>query len=401
MHVEYRDIVSSDVVERYLTATPDLTADPDQEAALMFAAIRQEATRCGGRICRQRVFVPEGNLEAYLAAWEAITAGEQPDCPGNWLNAGPGAAGGVQAHVLAGALDWRPLRDDAGRRAGWVLRNGRVRWAVVDGLHLARTGDDERSTRAALATAERLIAQADMELSDIARTWFFLHDILGWYGRFNEGRNHVFRERGLLGSPGREGVHVPASTGIGAAPAYGSRLAMELIAVAGVEGAIVRRLEAGRQRCAYQYGSAFARASEAVTPAGRTVFVSGTAAIDREGRTCCVGDAKGQIRMTLQNVLAVLSDAGCRPTDAVQATAYCRTPAVADLFADAFKNTLPWPWVTVVCDICRNDLLFEAEVTAGLPADAGFEARRSAGACCGTPFRPPDLPCDHQTMETR
>jgi enamine deaminase RidA (YjgF/YER057c/UK114 family) len=99
------------------------------------------------------------------------------------------------------------------------------------------------------------------------------------------------------------------------------------------------------------------------------VFVSGTAAIDEAGRTCCPGDAPGQIRMTLENVLAVLSDMRCSPRDVVQAMAYCKTPAVAERFAADFQATLSWPWVVVVCDICRDDLLFEVEVTAGRPAE--------------------------------
>ena len=27
-------------------------------------------------------------------------------------------------------------------------------------------------------------------------------------------------------------------------------------------------------------------------------------------------------------------------------------------------NNLSWPWITVICDICRDDLLFEIEATA-------------------------------------
>ena len=419
MRLESRRIVSTRAVELYLTATADPAGDPACEAGRMFDAIQStlgetqapwsdspSGVRRGTRACVQRVFVPDGCLDAYLQAWRAAEGRSQTDCVCTWLRAGPSAAGGVQAHAIAGPGEWAPLRDGSGATAGWACRNGATRWALAGGLWLPPAGDDVSTTREAFAAAEGLLAQAGMGLGDVARTWFFLDDILGWYGQFNTGRNEVFRQRGLLSaplgvaggggpvepppvgpSPRAGGPNVPASTGIGVSPAGGGRLAMELIAVRGEEGCILRCPAAGRQHCAYDYGSAFARASEAATPAGRTVFVSGTAAIDEQGRTCFLGDAPGQIRMTLGNVLAVLSDMRCSPQDVVQAIAYCKTPAVAARFAElrmgsnsshagpaaspapATFQVPAWPWVVAVCDVCRDDLLFEVEATACRPAD--------------------------------
>jgi enamine deaminase RidA (YjgF/YER057c/UK114 family) len=148
-------------------------------------------------------------------------------------------------------------------------------------------------------------------------------------------------------------------------------VALEVFAVKSANGArngecIVRHAADGQQRSAFEYGSAFARSATADSPAGRTVFVSGTAAIDEEGRTCFVGDARGQIRMTLQCVLAVLKHRGCAPAEVVQAIAYCKTPEIAREFHRNWECELAWPWVMVVGDVCRDDLLFEVEVTACL-----------------------------------
>ena len=112
-----------------------------------------------------------------------------------------------------------------------------------------------------------------------------------------------------------------------------------------------------------EYGSAFSRAARAITPAGETVFVSGTASIDADGETTNIGDAQGQINTTIENVRAVLKDMHAADEDVVQAVAYCKTTEVENIF-NALKSTLPWPWVTVICDICRPDLLFEVEATA-------------------------------------
>lgn len=40
-------------------------------------------------------------------------------------------------------------------------------------------------------------------------------------------------------------------------------------------------------------------------------------------------------------------------------------PEIEKVF-NAYKDTLAWPWITVICDICRADLLFEIEATAML-----------------------------------
>ena len=119
----------------------------------------------------------------------------------------------------------------------------------------------------------------------------------------------------------------------------------------------------GKQQCALEYGSAFSRASRAITPAGETVFVSGTASIDAGGATTNIGDAAGQINATIENVQAVLKDMHCLEDDVVYAIAYCKTTEVEKIF-NGVKGNLSWPWITVICDVCRPDLLFEIEAAA-------------------------------------
>ena len=138
---------------------------------------------------------------------------------------------------------------------------------------------------------------------------------------------------------------------------------MDLTAVIEPRGATEYLGALGRQQCALEYGSAFSRASRAVTPAGRTVFVSGTASIDAAGATTNIGDAPAQIQTTIQNVQAVLSDMGLGDQDVVQVVAYSKTTEVEDIFKH-MKDHLAWPWVSVVCDVCRDDLLFEIEAAA-------------------------------------
>jgi enamine deaminase RidA (YjgF/YER057c/UK114 family) len=212
-----------------------------------------------------------------------------------------------------------------------------------------------------METAESVLKQFGADFLSVPRTWMWLKDILSWYDEFNHVRTEFFTERRLIGEGTRQSM--PASTGIGLGPADGGHCAMDLTAVLEPQNSIQFLQAVGKQQCALDYGSAFSRASRAITPAGKTVFVSGTASIDADGATTHIGDASGQIATTIENVRAVLADMNCKDEDVVQMVAYCKTTEVEKIF-NASRGALNWPWLTAICDICRPDLLFEIEATA-------------------------------------
>jgi enamine deaminase RidA (YjgF/YER057c/UK114 family) len=381
MRLDVRQCRSDQALELYVAAIPDPGRTLGDECGDVFATIEDVVHAHGARICRERVFIAPGQQpvveQARATAYSRLDALAPPD----WLLAGTsdGGAGGVQVHAVRGPRGWRPLHNGAGI-LGWCFEQDDRRWAVTGGLALPLAGDGPAQARAVFEKAANLLAQAEMDLSCIARTWIYMDDILSWYSPFNRERNRLFVERGLLatgdptgGANGKNVWLVPASTGMGISPARGGKIALEVFAVTPIAAAggnragaacIERHAAAGRQRSAFEYGSAFARSATADTPAGKTVFVSGTAAIDEQGRTCFVGDARGQMRMTLHCLLAVLRDRGCTGPDVVQAIAYCKTPYIAAEFRRIWGCEIAWPWLTVVGDVCRDDLLFEVEVTA-------------------------------------
>jgi len=140
---------------------------------------------------------------------------------------------------------------------------------------------------------------------------------------------------------------------------------MDFLAIAGPASSIDYLLSGGHQKSAYDYGSAFSRACSVDTPAGKTVFVSGTASIAADGATIHIGDIQAQIQTTVENVRAVLQDMDCGDEDVVQSIIYCKTAEVEDMFCAEWAD-LPWPRIVAITDICRNDLLFEIEATAVL-----------------------------------
>jgi enamine deaminase RidA (YjgF/YER057c/UK114 family) len=219
----------------------------------------------------------------------------------------------------------------------------------------------DKQAKAMLEKAEAVLRNFGADFSDVSRTWMWLGNILTWYDNFNQVRNNFFAERGLIIEKGKQAM--PASTGIGLSSLDNVNCAMDLVAVIKPSKPIEYLLSTGRQYSAFEYGSAFSRATVAITPGAETVYVSGTASIDLDGRTTNIDDPLGQINETVINVRSALSDVNCRDDDIIQAVAYCKTPEVEKIF-NSVKTDLNWPCLSVICDICRPELLFEIEATA-------------------------------------
>ena len=279
-----------------------------------------------------------------------------------------GALSGVQIHAVCCDETPTVIRLD-GRACGRSLNSGGLGYLALSGLVAPQAGANTDQARAVFKNAKSALHEAGIDIRSVARTWLWLQDILAWYDEFNGVRSGFFRECGII-EDGRHENQLPASTGIGVGPAGQAQVALDVIATTGQEASIEYFRAAGMQHPPFEYGSAFSRAATARTPGGKTVYISGTAAIDEAGITQHVGDPKGQVDMTVTNVRAALRDLGCTDADVVHAIVYSRTPEVQELFHRNWAG-LGWPSISVISDICRDDLLFEVEATASAGARAG------------------------------
>jgi enamine deaminase RidA (YjgF/YER057c/UK114 family) len=364
MALDVRGVESAGALEIYITATPRGHGSISQQAQELFPAVAAVLRRHGAWICQERVFAPPASISTLRSLRAEAYGGLNDTVEPAWLASvgGGDRIAAVQVHAVHAAIKPRPLSID-GVALGRAFEQNGCRWVTASGVSSPQAGDAPAQVRATFEKAEALLKQVGADLRSVARTWIFMDNILAWYGQFNHARNSLFIDRGILVRGDSEG-RMPASTGIGISPASSAKCAMDLFAVVGGDGLVKRYHAAGKQKSAYEYGSAFARAAQAKTPAGHAIFVSGTAAIDTAGATCHVGDPAGQVQMTLENVTAVLNQMGTNVRDVVQAVAYCATSEVRELFETCWADTLPWPWVVLIGDVCRDDLLFEVEVTA-------------------------------------
>ena len=285
-----------------------------------------------------------------------ITGSAASDWPVTWLRGNP-ALPGVHLHAVKGVPVERLTF--AGRVVGSVFNDGVARHCRLGGLRpVSTTESPAGQARATFELLEAALRDAGMTFANVARTWFYLDEILAWYGDFNKVRDEFFRKRNVF-----DGL-VPASTGIGGANIDGTALVAGAYAVTGGQ---LTAVPSPLQCPALKYGSSFSRAVELKMLDHSRLWVSGTASIAPGGETVHVGDVPGQIALTMQVVAAILESRGLDWHDTSRAIAYVRAAATAKRFQEYLvaNGLTDLPVVTTQNIICRDDLLFEIEVDAG------------------------------------
>ncbi len=348
---------------------------PERSAEEAYAAIDEACRERGCVPVQERVF---GDLSAgpAVARGRARAVGASPSwaVPPTFVEGSPvGRPGLAGIHVVA-ARGAARLVTEGDTTFGRVVEGEGFRVVGLADVGRRAAGrlapGPAEDAAAAIEAARELLAREGCSFRDVARTWFYLRDILDWYGPFNAVRNAAFRQMGLVG-PGGDG-QIPASTGIEGRNARGGWCALDVLAVQALPGGRVetRRLHNRKQNEATEYGSAFARAMEVRLGDARCVLVSGTASIDDHGATVHAGDFEAQARFTLEAVEALLEGAGARLADVGQATAFLKNPGDGRAFERIVERSglAKAPLVTTVADVCRDDLLFEIDAAAVLPA---------------------------------
>ncbi len=282
-----------------------------------------------------------------------VTWVDADDCEGRPLP-------GMQAFAVSGRPVSRVRLGDM--VVGSVYDDGAARFCLLGGLGPA----DASVTAPAQArqTFDRLAAaleSAGFALGDVVRTWFYNERILDWYGDFNLVRTSCYD-----GVKFRTGS-LPASTGIGTRQSGGAALTVAAWAMQPLTGAAHAREIASPLQCpAPVYGSSFSRAMEMESAGWLRLLVSGTASIHPDGRTAWVGDPRRQIDLSMDVVAAILDSRGMTWRDVTRATAYFQRPRFRSHFEE-WTHDHGWddlPVVSLLCEICRHDLLFEIEVDA-------------------------------------
>jgi len=350
----------------------------EETAEEAYASIDAALRERGCAPVQERAF---GDLQAApaLARGRARAVGSSADwaVPTTYVEGSPIGRAGLSGIHVVGARGKSRLLAEGDRVYGRVVEGQTARVVGlsdagrrVSGRLAVGPAEDAAAT---LDAAEDLLAREGLSFRDVARTWFYLRDILDWYGPFNAVRNAAFRRMGLMG-PGGDGM-IPASTGIEGRNPRGGWCTMDLLALQAKNGgrAPMERLHSRKQNEATEYGSAFARAMEIVLGDARYIFDYVTASIDDHGMSEHVGDFETQTEYTLEAVQSLLEGAGADLRDVAQATAFLKNPCDARAYERVIERSRlnAVPLVTTVADVCRDDLLFEIDAVAVVPLRRG------------------------------
>ena len=363
MYLDIRKIEGNEATEVYITVAPTASNSTVYQAYEIFSAVKQALKENNAKILQERIFGTEESLKQARPIRSQLYGNLDDGVEPAWLKVPAGIKGpisGLQVHGVAGPVAPETVIFN-GKKCGRTYATGGIMFLAVSALQADDTTDAPNQVNQILYKSAAILKQVGGDFFCVPRTWMWLGDILDWYDDFNNVRNAFFIERGMI-SKGMTSK-MPASTGIGIGPVGDNTCVIDFTAIIEPTGGIKYLEVAGKQQSAFDYGSAFSRGSTAVTPAGRTCYISGTASIDEYGQTTNLDDADAQIDATIENIIAVLNQLGCTEDDLVHSFVYCKTIQIEKLFCEKYPN-FDWPHITIIADICRGNLLFEIEATA-------------------------------------
>ena len=269
--------------------------------------------------------------------------------------------------ALPGGSGVSPLQRN-GRTVGLVWEDAHAVYCSLAGV----LPPDLSAPRGAQAAAifpemESLLAEAGMTFANVVRTWLYIDRVCEWYGEFNAARSAFFETRNVFNT------FLPASTGIGSANLDGAAITAGAIAVKPKDASVHAEIvESPLQAPAMAYRSSFSRAAEIFWPDSRILFVSGTASIEPNSHEVAfVGDIEKQVDCTqvdctMKAVYAILESRGYGWKDVTRAIVYLKEPAFRAAWqAWLAARGLPGDFAAeTVCDVCRDEWLFEIELDA-------------------------------------
>jgi enamine deaminase RidA (YjgF/YER057c/UK114 family) len=363
--------------QAFLVAPAAWGADAAGAARAAYGEIARVLMDQGLTMVQERLFGSLSVQAPVLAARAAaLRAGGIPAAgPCTYLQGHPPWGEGLAGVIIRAVAHDVWTIGAPGRPVGRGWRQGKATFLVlqnIQGLMANGNGANARplQARRMIRRAADILHRQGASYADVARTWFYLADILDWYPEFNQARTEVYRDLGIMGGNGGGPRWLPASTGIGADADAGAAGALDLLAVAGPPESppLVRQLSSPAQPEALTYGSAFSRGALIQGPDASLIQVSGTAAIDARGRSLYPGDARAQIDCTLDKIAALIEPEGASLTDIAAACVFVKRPGDARVYheAAAARGLANLPGVVMVADVCRDELLFEMDAEAVL-----------------------------------
>ncbi|MCC6489222.1 MAG: translation initiation inhibitor [Candidatus Hydrogenedentes bacterium] len=239
-------------------------------------------------------------------------------------------------------------------------------WSAGSSCVESETSFDQ--TTGILSEYERFLRAQGMSLErNLIRTWLFVQNVDINYQGLVAARREFFALHGLTPE-----THFVASTGIeGTLADSRALIAMDAYAIGGIREEQITYLKApGHLGPTHLYGVTFERATSVAYRDRKHVFISGTASIDPEGRVLHPGDAERQLDRAVENVRALLEQAGAALADLAILIAYARDPADLAMVTRKLRAKCGnVPLAVLHAPVCRPGWLVEIEGRACVAED--------------------------------
>lgn len=245
----------------------------------------------------------------------------------------------------------------------YILSRGDLEHIWTTGYAFPGLNGSYKQTHAIFDAYNKFLEDRNLTLEDnCVRTWFFVKDVDTNYNGMVVARNEVFVDHDLVPS-----THYIASTGIeGSFMDVHALVMMDAYAIKGLRKEQIEYIQAlDHLSHTHVYGVAFERATSIAYADRKHIIVSGTASIDKEGEIVHVGDVLLQLDRTLDNINALLSQAGATMDDMQQFVVYLRDPSDVEIIRDILKERIgDMPFLVVTAPVCRPSWLVEIEGVA-------------------------------------
>lgn len=214
---------------------------------------------------------------------------------------------------------------------------------------------------AELAVAARELTRRGGSLAgNLQRTWIYCRDIDNNYAGLVEARKRFFTAHGLTAD-----THFIASTGIeGQSYPHDRLVRMDSYSLFGHDPAQIEYMEAlDHLSPTHIYGVTFERGTRIIFGDRSHYLLSGTASIDRNGKTLYEHDVVAQAERMVDNVTALLENHRGALADLRQVVVYVRDPADAGLVDAVLSRRLSaaTPRIMVKGPVCRPGWLVEMD----------------------------------------
>ena len=321
----------------------------------------------------------DDQLQAVLKAYSAATAGKAVLLRRFFLSDPASQAGRLEAALrglpaaATSVIGQPPL--DGTKIAAWVyaVSDGEAlldRVFVHNGYGHVWTGGMASGEAGSEAQMAEIFKDYDAALADkgmdvagnCLRTWIFVRDVDTNYGGVVKGRRDYFDRIGLVPD-----THFIASTGIAGFSADPQQLVrMDAYAVNGLKDKQIQYLHAyDHLSPTALYGVTFERGTAVTYGDRKHVFISGTASIDKYGKVVHVDDPEKQAERMLENVDALLKEAGAGFEDIAYCLVYLRNASDYRRVRSVLRRDCPsLDPIYVLAPVCRPAWLVEMECMA-------------------------------------